>query len=338
MAQISVIIPVYNIAACLEQCLDSVVGQTFTDIEIICVDDGSTDESPEILACYADRDDRFQILTQKNRGPGAARNAGLARATGDYLIFLDSDDWFESEFLMQMLQRIQKTKADLVICKVVEFDTKNGSDRPSSWMLKEKYLPKDCFRPEEAAEHLFQFTYGWPWDKLYRMDFIREKHLSFPELPNSEDVVFVFQSLALANRIAILDETLVHHRVNRVNSVSDSREQEPEAPYHAVLLLRDGLKEKELYKVFEKSFVTWAMEFLIWNAASIKDPALQRDCFQRLRRDWLPEMGCCEKPRFTSRFAQVKYLLVKYLPYPLLAKGLDGYRDCKGLWRRLWVA
>ena len=87
MAKVSVIIPVYNVAVQLRRCLDSVAGQTLSDLEIICVDDGSTDESPEILAELAARDRHFTVLTQANAGPGAARNLGLDRATGDYLIF-----------------------------------------------------------------------------------------------------------------------------------------------------------------------------------------------------------------------------------------------------------
>ena len=103
MAQVSVIIPVYNIEAHLRQCLDSVVRQTLTDIEIICVDDGSTDTSFKILTEYAAEDNRFLILTQENAGPGVARNTGLEQARGEHLIFLDSDDWFEPEFLERML-------------------------------------------------------------------------------------------------------------------------------------------------------------------------------------------------------------------------------------------
>ena len=198
LAQVSVIIPVYNIERHLRQCLDSVTGQTLTELEIICVDDGSTDGSPEILAEYAAGDGRFQIITQPNGGPGAARNAGMTRATGEYLIFLDSDDWFEPDFLERMVAKAKETGADVTICRAVEFDTDTGAELPSEWMLKERYLPKETFAPEEMAEHIFQFTYGWPWDKLYRAEMVRRAGLFYPPLPNSEDLVFVFQSLTAA--------------------------------------------------------------------------------------------------------------------------------------------
>lgn len=328
----SVIIPVYNIEAHLRQCLDSVAGQTLKDIEIICVDDGSTDASPLILAEYAVKDSRFQILTQENAGPGSARNAGLEQARGEFLIFLDSDDWFEPDFLEQILRRAQKTGADVTICRAVEFETDSGRERSSEWMLKTQYLPGEAFAPGEIAEHIFQFTYGWPWDKLYRMDFIRDTKLSFPELPNSEDLVFAFQSLVLAERIAVLNKVLVHHRVNRMTSVSNSRRLEPEVPYHAALMLQDALRKNDLYRIFERSFVTWAAEFLIWNVASIEERTLQKFYFYKLKRIWLPEIGCCRKVHFTRRFTRVKYLLAKYIPYPLFAEVLAGYRNCKSLW------
>ena len=220
MAQVSVIIPVHNIEHHLRRCLDSVAGQTLADLEVICVDDGSTDGSPAILAEYARRDSRFQVLTQANAGPGGARNAGLKQATGEYLIFLDSDDWFEPDLLEQLVGRAGETGADVTLCRAVEFDTETERELPSDWMLK-------------TAAHIFQFTYGWPWDKLYRAEFVRETGLRYPPLPNSEDLVFVFQSLALAGRISVVARPLVHHRVHRMSSVSNSRHRDPEAPYAA---------------------------------------------------------------------------------------------------------
>lgn len=331
MAQVSIVIPVYNIEAHLRQCLDSVVRQTLTDLEIICVDDGSTDASFNILTEYAARDNRFQIIRQKNAGPGVARNTGLERVTGEYLIFLDSDDWFEPDFLERVVLRAQETKADITICQAVEFDTRTGAELPSAWMLKTRYLSGETFVPEEIAEHIFQFTYGWPWDKLYRAEFVQDMGLSYPALPNSEDLVFVFQSLALAHRIAVLKETLVHHRVNRAASVSNSRRLEPEAPYQALILLRDALKRRGLYAAYERSFLNWAMEFLIWNVANMGDPKAQRLYFRRLRKEWLPAMAFETRPRsyYENQFAYYKYLLARYALWPVFRVVVDSYHKLK---------
>ena len=118
MAKVSVIIPVYNVEPYLKQCMDSVVGQTLKDIEIICVDDGSTDGSLDILKEYATEDSRIQIIEQKNAGAGAARNNGMRHATGKYLSFLDSDDFFEPRMLEKAYDLAEKDQADFVSIQI----------------------------------------------------------------------------------------------------------------------------------------------------------------------------------------------------------------------------
>lgn len=328
LAQVSVVIPIYNTEQYLRQCLDSVVGQTLTDIEVICVDDGSTDGSPRILAEYAAQDSRFQIMTQENAGPGAARNSGLRVSSGEYLIFLDSDDWYEPDFLERMVCQAEKTGADITVCRSVEFDTNTGQEQSSEWMLKSKYLPGEVFSPGDIAEHIFQFTYGWPWDKLYCTEFVRQRVLRYPALPNSEDLVFVFQSLAVAGHIAVIPAVLVHHRVNRHDSVSNSRYKDPNAPYQALMLLREGLEKRGVYRFFEQSFLNWAMEFLVWNVVNMGDGQAQYKYFYKLKNEWLPEMIFDAHPRryYESQFVYKKYLLAKYAPWPVFLSVLVMYK------------
>ena len=114
MVKVSVIIPVYNAQQYLKQCLDSICQQTLHEIEIICIDDGSTDDSLRILQEYTKKESRLQILTQKNQGAGAARNCGLRAAKGLYLSFLDADDFFEPNMLEEALNEIETYKADFI--------------------------------------------------------------------------------------------------------------------------------------------------------------------------------------------------------------------------------
>ena len=114
--KVSVIIPVYNTEQYLGQCLDSVIGQTLKDIEIICVDDGSWDRSPEILRWHAAADGRIRIIRQQNSGLGEARNSGLKAATGEYIAFLDSDDWYEPAALEKLYEQAVKDDADICMC------------------------------------------------------------------------------------------------------------------------------------------------------------------------------------------------------------------------------
>ena len=340
MAQVSVVIPVYNIEQHLRQCLDSVVAQTLDDLEIICVDDGSTDTSLQILEEYAARDNRLQVISRKNSGPGAARNAGFERATGEFLIFLDSDDWFEPDFLELMRRQAKQTGADITICRAVEFDTQTGGEFPSEWMLKTRYLPDLVFQPEEIAPHLFQFTYGMAWDKLYARSFLMRTGLQFPTLRNSEDLAFVFPSLLAAKRIAVLPEVLLHHRVNRSVSVSNTRSSQPEAPYEAFRIVKEYLETQGQMELYERSFLNWAMEFLVWHVSNMNDTIIRRQYLQILRKEWLPSLPFKAHPPtyYEDKFTYCKYLLARYAPAFLFAGITDSYKAVKRLrYRgRLW--
>ena len=317
MKLISVIIPVFNVASFLPQCLDSVIGQTLKNIEIICIDDGSTDDSSRILAEYAALDERIQIITQPNQGAGTARNTGMMRACGEYLIFLDSDDWFKADFLSQMLARARETNADITICKSCSFDTFTNCTLPSDWMLQTGKLPGPVFSPIEISDQLFQFTYGWPWDKLYRTEFINKAQIYYPSLKNSEDLVFVFESLAVAKKICILDDICVYHRVNRSVSVSNTRDTQPEALGLALQILREKLNNRGLLLQYEKTLIYSEVELLIWHVSTLKDPKLQRQYFYKLRHEWIPYWE--SKADFSmltwNRKTRLKYKLVRYFPF-----------------------
>ena len=127
MPEISVIIPVYNTARFLSACLDSVLDQTFADTEIICVDDGSTDDSLQILRRYEKRDGRVKVLTQRNARQGAARNRGLEIAAGRYVMFVDSDDWLDNDALEVLCRRAAADDADIVLTGTRLYDENGGS-------------------------------------------------------------------------------------------------------------------------------------------------------------------------------------------------------------------
>ena len=331
MTAVSIIIPVYNVASYLRCCLDSVVNQSIKDIEIICVDDGSTDNSPNILREYAESDNRIQIITQANAGPGAARNTGLSRARGEYLIFLDSDDWFEQDFLEQMVDKALQTSADVVICKTVEFDSDTSKEYRADWMLKEQYLPGDTFAPEDIATHLFQFTYGMPWDKLYRRQWLIQLGIEFPRLSNSEDLAFVFPSILAANRITIVDKILVHHRVNRNTSVSNSREKQPDAPYIAFQIVQQYLYQMGKSEFYQRSFINWAIEFFVWHISNMENFKIQKEYFFVFRRKWIPELKLDQYSfsYFINKVAYAKYLLVRYCPFSIFRVGVRLYHSLK---------
>ncbi len=332
LCEISVIIPVYNIQQHLRECLDSVLGQSYPRLQVICVDDGSTDESPAILAQYAQKDNRVQVIRQQNAGPGAARNTGLEAATGEYVIFLDSDDWFEPDFLEKMVDTAVREGADVAICRAVEFDTNSGRELPSQWMMKKQYLPgKLAFAPQEMADHLFQFTYGMPWDKFYRRELLTTSGIRYPALKNSEDLAFVYPTLLAAKRIAVVDEVLIHHRINRMASVSNSRCGQPEAPYEAFQIVKEYLEQHQLMDTYRRSFLNWAMEFLVWHISNMSQRDIQKQYLNTLRHQWLPQLHFEEHPAsyYESKSCYAKYLLARYAPYPVFAAVVKVYKKAK---------
>jgi len=133
---ISVVLPVYNAERFLRQCLDSIINQTLRNIEIICVDDGSTDGSLAILREYAARDARVIIVTQENKGAGAARNKGIEVARGEYLSFLDSDDFFELSMLEKAHAKVVKDNADIVVWQCDRYNNETEAFMPYRWSVR----------------------------------------------------------------------------------------------------------------------------------------------------------------------------------------------------------
>lgn len=329
---VSVVIPVYNTEPYLRQCLESIRQQTLRKIEVICVDDGSTDRSCQIITEYTKSDSRFCLVRQENSGPGIARNNGLALVSGKYVIFLDSDDWYETDFLKSMYENITRNNADICICRADEYDNSSNRFYSGTWMLDTECIDGNTlFGPQAISDHIFQFTYGWPWDKLYRTEFIQREELLFPPILNSEDLVFVFESLVAAENICILDKVCVHHRVNRADSVSNTRERQPEAPFQAVEMIYRALKKRDLLNQYQVSFLHWQVNFLIWHISNIVNADLRKKYYSRIRNQCIPEWEkhnaffACKGDRLT----QIKYRLIKLMPCAIFYLTVKCYKVCK---------
>ncbi len=213
--KVSVIMPIYNADEYLRPALDSVIDQTLKDIEIICVDDGSTDRSLEIIKEYQKSDERIRIVTETNAGPALARNNGIRRARGEYIAFLDADDFFELDMLESMYNEGKENDLDIVIAN---YDTYNDSKAEFAKAVPEEY--EDIYKgtqvtsKNENPDKIFASTNGAAWNKLFRTSFVVEKNLSFlAEVKMYEDVYFVMTSLSLAERVGKVHKTLIHHRI-----------------------------------------------------------------------------------------------------------------------------
>lgn len=282
--KVSIILPVYNMASCLRETIDSLKNQTFKDIEFICVNDGSTDDSLELLKEYECNDGRFVIYDQENKGQALTRNFGLSVASGKFILLLDADDVYEESFVEKMVVRAEETKADIVICRSLEYDDETEAIRDAPYAVKMSQVPvKDPFSVHDMKDCIFTAFSGWSWDKLYKRSFIEEHSFTFPDLHNSEDLYFVYPSLVQAERISLVDEELILHRVNRSGSVSNSREKAPLAFYESLCMLKRDLQEKiDFYEELSWGFLNWAFDYTLWNIESMTDVDTKKDVLKKL--------------------------------------------------------
>ena len=213
--KVSVVMPIYNAYKYIRPALESVMEQTLREIEIICVDDGSTDHTLDILKEYQSKDARIRIITENNAGPAAARNKGLSRVRGEYVIFLDADDFFNPSLLEKLYEVAIRDQLDISICR---YDIYNGRKAKFEHNIKsdhgEIFAPGKVVSKNEYPDQILQCTTGYVWNKMYRTAFLQEKNLVFnPDLRVFEDTFFVVTSLSIAERVGKIDDCLVHHRV-----------------------------------------------------------------------------------------------------------------------------
>lgn len=219
----SVIIPVYNCEKYLKFCLNNLVNQTYADIEIICVNDGSEDNSSEILLSYRKKDNRITVIEQEHQGAASARNAGLRAAKGQYISFIDADDLISQNLYSKLYKIISKTQFDIVMFNAGFYNQKTKCISKENFFkisgIKnyknefEEYTYKD-FR------HLFYGNESVA-NKVYRREFINQFGFKFKEESNFEDRLFHFSAILHAKKISILNERLYLYRTNRKGSMND---------------------------------------------------------------------------------------------------------------------
>ncbi len=197
---VSVIVPVYNCKDYLKRCIESILTQSYQHIQLILVDDGSTDGSGEICDGYASQDSRIQVIHQVNGGVSKARNAGLKMATGEWILFVDSDDYILGAYCEKMLTAVQNVQADIVIAR----PTTDRTPEIVALTLEEiGQLKRACLSFDEDA---FPYNVDAPWGKLFRRELIADNHILFPEnLSRSEDAWFCATAYEHATSICILD-------------------------------------------------------------------------------------------------------------------------------------
>lgn len=216
--KISILVPCYNVEKYLHQCIDSILEQTFTDMEILCLNDGSTDSTPDILKEYAEKDDRIIVVNKPNSGYGATMNIGLKMAKGKYIGIVESDDYIEKEMFGTLYDRAEKDSLDITRCLYIERNMTNGRNHVVTHQFSSKY--DKVLNPKELQEIFF--IQPSIWVGLYRRDFLERNGIRFLETPGAsfQDTSFAFKVYACAERVEFIPKVLHNYRINESSSVT----------------------------------------------------------------------------------------------------------------------
>lgn len=223
---VSIIIPCFNAMNTLRQCLESVLNQSYDNLEILIIDDGSTDQSLELIEQYQMNDKRVHVICSNHKGVSNARNKGLQHVTGEYIQFVDSDDYLEERYTELLVKAIMKRKADWVICDYHQI-TLDNRDLDHVCLRPDFYHKVDFLK--QLVKHPGAHYYGVLWNKLYRTNLIKKNHLYFSiETSMGEDFIFNMQYLSYVNKISCLEEKLYNYRWQQKDSLSNVLKNEKE--------------------------------------------------------------------------------------------------------------
>lgn len=217
MPKISVITPVYKVEKYLSKCLDSILNQSFSDFELIVVDDGSPDKCGEIADSYAKKDTRVKVIHKQNGGAPSARNAGMSIATGEYYYFPDSDDWLSPNYLKDLLKNAEKTKAELVISGFTMEYYEKSKHQSFQVSKPEEYFSTQAEVRNNIQNYFNNMMIAVPWNKLYRASYIRKNELKFPSL-KWDDLHFNMEVIRKVNSVSICSSVGYHFFRSRPGS------------------------------------------------------------------------------------------------------------------------
>ena len=293
--KVSILVPIYNVEKFLPECLDSLCGQTLKEIEIICINDGSTDTSLDIVKKYHKKDNRIVIVNKQNSGYGDSMNKGLERANGDYIGIVESDDWIEKDAFRKLYSIGKEHDLDIVKTNFYEYYTKKKKDTSKSNM----FLPEEEGKVLNPREHRHVF-YEQPsiWSALYKNKFLKDNGIKFLPSPGAsyQDAGFSFKVWASASRIMLLNEAFLHYRQDNPNSSVKSA-----GKIYAVKDEYDEverfLKEKGLLEEYGSTLATMRLSAYIWNMkrltrkAAIEFSKTAKKDYARLKKEGFLDEG-----------------------------------------------
>lgn len=286
MPKVTVIIPVYNAEQHLRECLDSVLQQTLKDIEVLCINDGSKDNSLEILKEYEKKDNRFKIINKEHSNAGEARNKGLQFAKGDFLSFLDADDIFDKEMLEKAYNAAKKQKdIDVVVFAAKSFSTDRKKAKHIHGSLRKYNCPKNNpFMPIEMNNYLFNSFQNWAWNKIFRRVFIINNSIAFQSISHTNDMLFTCCALVKARKIAVVNEDLVYYRIGQENNLQSTNHDDPTSFWQAYTKTYKRIKEylNEDFYHYRNSLANWILAGCRYNLRCLRADSELHDEIERM--------------------------------------------------------
>lgn len=280
----SVVIPVYNVGQYIIHCMESVIDQTLKDIEIICINDGSTDQSLAIVEKYRETDHRIMIIDKKNGGLASARNAGLKAVRGEYVLFVDSDDYLESNTCDRLYMEFMQTNADIVVFGAAAFPSYTAAD--NAWLnsrlnVNTRYYHHNTIKALFSEEPSVPFV----WNKCYRRMFLEENNFLFDEeLLYGEDTPFLFYTFPAAKEISFIADKLYNYRCVSEGSLMARARKDPiwKLRMHLEIVRRilSHWREKGYMESAMDEIYLWILDFFLHD---LEDDAIPREDRREIR-------------------------------------------------------
>lgn len=220
MIKISVIIPVYNASPFLDMFVNSLINQTIKDVEFIFINDGSLDNSFEIIEEYSKKDNRIKLYNQKNNGVSSARNKGISVSKGEYLAFLDPDDYIEFDMLEKMYNLARKYDYDVVICNYIEHNLNENIEKKKDIFSLNKRKENNIIK-EVRKELITTQSYGYVWNRIYKKSILKDNNINFCEnISMREDLMFSLKIFRYAKSVGYMDNYFYHYFIRKNSAIS----------------------------------------------------------------------------------------------------------------------
>ncbi len=258
MPQISVIVPVYNVGKLVKRCLDSLINQSVKDLEIIIVNDGSTDNSEDYLCPYFDDPRIKYIKNEINRGLGNARNVGISSSQGEFISFVDSDDWIDLDLYKVMLENAVSTNSDIIICGIQnEYENCISSKERYSYIFPNEISKEKAISLLSRSEANNYMISPVVWNKIYKRTLLTENNVTFLENSYWEDNLFSFQIFTKTNKISIVPHICYHYYQREQSITNTFSKKHIDDLIIAYKMLKSFLKENSIDTKYQKEFYSY---------------------------------------------------------------------------------